>query len=532
MTDTCAHEIDRGTVGINIHTSIDKITGEEKIVMPERSIWMCTTRRCNLSCTYCYQGSHAVIPGGLSHFMPIEIATKAMEWSHKWGAGPLQVIWYGGEPLLGYKSVMKDLVPKWTAARRAMKLPPVSHSVTTNGTLLTPEVREWMDEVKMGMLLSLDGPQRFHDKSRPYYDKHSSWNDIKPEGILKWRPHQEIAWQLDPKNFDPATGAEQITPAVVDEMIALGFHNIAFNINWMDEWNEVARWNLQWLFKHITILMLERQKATEEVAALEAEAVKIALQGDAVTSGNSSYQRLRNMGHIGLTQDLIAKVEQRRQAAATKGLGCNWFGKLQRALTVDSKMSQPCGTGLNMVGVSPEGWLYPSQEMVYTVTQPNRAPGTLEYYRLGDLNKDPVLDLDRLTLLAEIKTSQMKPPAPFDCNTCVAHSASIGGCHCRYVGDYQAGQDVSNRFQVTKGYCQSTIAVHTGMLMGASVARYIRPDGWQGVQFHGSMQQRSGEQKAHVHTNTPKRTPTMDEMAQTVNKLMDRLAKLEKTNGA
>jgi sulfatase maturation enzyme AslB (radical SAM superfamily) len=422
--------------------------------------------------------------------MSMDIAQKAVEWSHKWGAGPLQVIWYGGEPLLGYKTIMKELVPKWTAARGAMKLPPVSHSVTTNGTLLTDEVREWMDQVNMGMLLSLDGPKRFHDKSRPYYDKHSSWDDIKPEGILKWRPNTEIAWQLDPKNFDPDSGAEQITPAVVDEMMGLGFKNIAFNINWMDEWNEKSRWNLQWLFKHITILMLERQRA----------------------------------------------VDAGEPDANTKGLGCNWFGKLQRALTVDSKMTQPCGTGLNMVGVSPEGWLYPSQEMVYTVVMPGRAPGTAEFYRLGDLNKTPVLDLDRLTALAEIRTEQMRPPAPYECKTCVAHSASIGGCHCRYVGDYQNGQDVANRFDVTPGYCQSTIAVHTGMLMGASVARYIRPDGWQGVQFHGSMQQRAGEKKqvvqpAHVHAGA-NRAPTMEEMTQTINRLMDRMKKLEDTHGA
>lgn len=389
--------------------------------------------------------------------MTMEIAEKAMQWSHLWAQGPLQVIWYGGEPLLGYKSVMHDLVPKWVYARRAYGLPPVSHSITTNGTLLTEEVREWMDSVGMGVLLSLDGPKRFHDKSRPYYDKHSSWDDIKPEEILRWRPNLEIAWQLDPKNFDPASGAEQITPDVLHEMMEMGFINVAFNINWMDEWNAEARWNLQWFFKHVTILMIERQRA--------------------VDAGEPNAQKI--------------------------GLGCNWYGKLQRALTVDHKMAQPCGTGLNMVGVSPEGWLYPSQEMVYTAAQPGRAPGTLEYYRLGDLNKSPVLDIPKLQELSQIRTEQMRPPAPFNCETCVAHSASIGGCHCRYVGDYKAGIDVTNRFDVTPGYCQSTIAVHTGMLMGASVARYIRPDGWNGVQFHGSMQQRAGSQIGKEHGPRP-----------------------------
>ncbi len=75
MTDSCS--IDKGTVGINIAERVDPTTGKPlPPLMPARSMWMCTTRRCNLSCTYCYQGSHAIIPGGLSHFMPMEIADR------------------------------------------------------------------------------------------------------------------------------------------------------------------------------------------------------------------------------------------------------------------------------------------------------------------------------------------------------------------------------------------------------------------------------------------------------------------------
>jgi hypothetical protein len=124
--------------------------------------------------------------------------------------------------------------------------------------------------------------------------------------------------------------------------------------------------------------------------------------------------------------------------------------------------------------------------MVYTVEKPDRAPGTSEFYRIGDLNKTPVLDVVRLAEVSTIRTEQMRPPAPFKCETCVAKSASIGGCHCRYVG--QDGMDPSNRFDVTPGYCESTVAIHAGMLMGASVARWIRPQGWSGKPYTGSME--------------------------------------------
>jgi sulfatase maturation enzyme AslB (radical SAM superfamily) len=504
---------------------------------PERSIWVCGTRRCNFGCSYCYQGAHTHVPDGLQSYMSRETADLMVGWSHKWAMGDLVVCWYGGEPLMTWDRLMRDLVPEWIEQRAALELPAARQTITTNGSLLRKEIQEWMDRYGVGMMLSLDGPKRFHDKSRPLTGQtKSTWDMIRPLELLAWRPRLEIAWQLDPKNFDPASGEEQITAEVVQEMREMGFKNLCFNINWMDEWSEVARWNLQWLFKTVTVWMIERQRAVDAVEAQKQELVQrtqmlYQQEGQVVPLKEGqelSFDTLVEAGVIG--KDTAKLFWEKQQEAERKGIGGKWWGQLQRALTSDQKMVQPCGTGLNMVGVSPEGWLYPSQEMVYTVVEPGRAPGTAEYYRLGDLRNTPVLDVAQLAKLSAIRTEQMRPPAPFKCETCVAKSASIGGCHCRYVGDRNNGVDVSNRYDVTPGYCQSTVAAHTGMLMGASVARYVRPEGWK--PFGGSMQDRSGggqgrPSRGNGHAHQPVQVSAVDRMSQDIARIAKRMEELD-----
>src|SRR5262245_27164900 len=125
-----------------------------------RTIWMCMTRRCNFACGYCYQGSHAKVPAHLEQYMSPETERLAMAWSHEWARDGASITWYGGEPLLAF-NLIREIVPEWEEQRGLLGLTPARHQVTTNGSLLLPPVRAWMDEHKFGLLFSLDGPKRF-----------------------------------------------------------------------------------------------------------------------------------------------------------------------------------------------------------------------------------------------------------------------------------------------------------------------------------------------------------------------------------
>ena len=431
------------------------------------TMWMCVTRACNCACDYCYQGSHSTL--GLEKHMTRDIYERAIRFSRTWCSLPpikqqdgtardpasLRVAFYGGEPLLCWDEIER-VIPVWREEFERLKRP-IKFGVTTNGSLLTDAVRAFFQKENVGFLLSLDGPKRFHDEARPYRGGQGTWDSIPLREILEWRPDQEVAWVLRPESFDPTSGKLQITPEVLREFLALGIRNVVLNLDWGTEWSPVARWNLHEFFKETGLLMVARQRALEQAEALIAER------------------------HLVGPEATAARAEANR-----RGMGCNWWGKLLRAMTVAEKMVQPCGaSSRQMIAVSPEGWLYPSQEMVYTSVLPDRAPGTDTYYRVGDLCADPIMDPEAMERTSRIKVSDMRPPSGLDCERCVAKSACIGGCHCRGIG--QDGIDPANRFDVSRGHCQSKVAALSGLLVAASISRWVRPVGWTGEEYQGSM---------------------------------------------
>ncbi|KKK90511.1 hypothetical protein LCGC14_2722280, partial [marine sediment metagenome] len=160
-------------------------------------------------------------------------------------------------------------------------------------------------------------------------------------------------------------------------------------------------------------------------------------------------------------------------------LQSNWESKYIKAGTVDTKMERPCGLATGMLALTPEGHIFPSQEMAFTVYEEGRAPGTPQTYKVGDLANIPVLDPFAQARVGLLKTEDMRTPIEpntgraYDCNDCIAKSACIGGCHCRYVG--MDGQDPTNRMDIPAGHCPSMRSMMTGIMMGHWIARELRP---------------------------------------------------------
>jgi len=375
------------------------------------SLWLVLRRDCNLACGYCYQtdanpSAHLKIVPGLKRAMERDVWERGAHWAAGWphDKSPLSVCLYGGEPLMAFQEI-KELVPYWNLHFMKERGRAIRWSVTTNGVLLFPPVREFMDRYGINMLLSLDGPKHLHDRTRIRHDGRGSWDQINPAEILRWRPNAEIAWQLDP--------ATRVEPRDLDEMIEIGFRNINFNINWLATWDAEARSWLAYFFRHVG---------------------RRSMRGEFST---------------------------------------NWTSRYNRAMTGTEKMAQPCGLGTGMLALTPEGWLYPSQEMAFSVFDPSRDPGTADWYRVGDIRKDPVLDVEAQRRVGGIKTSDMRVTAEgYSCGNCIAKADCIGGCHCRYVG--QKIGDPSYRYDVAAGHCQSLVAVHTGLLQAAAIEKRIR----------------------------------------------------------
>lgn len=133
------------------------------------------TEQCNLRCSYCcYSGayehnrSHSQNAMGSNDIDEIYNFILCSTTKR-----PLHIAFYGGEPLLQY-SLMQY------AIQRGFELlgNETIFSVTTNGTLLTPEKIEWLISHHVELVISLDGTKTFHDKHRFFANGKGSFDRV------------------------------------------------------------------------------------------------------------------------------------------------------------------------------------------------------------------------------------------------------------------------------------------------------------------------------------------------------------------
>src|SRR5580693_6669600 len=150
---------------------------------PLQRVVLNVTNQCNLACTYCYEYSADRIAqqDGKPKYMSADIAESAVEMLIKESAGRegLHVTFFGGETLLNFP-VMRSTVEY--AERRVAELGKrIEFSLTTNATLLTEEIVDFLSEHRIGVTVSIDGDQELNDKMRVFHDGRGSYNVIAPK---------------------------------------------------------------------------------------------------------------------------------------------------------------------------------------------------------------------------------------------------------------------------------------------------------------------------------------------------------------
>jgi uncharacterized protein len=126
--------------------------------MDIRAITFQMTKACNLACSYCYVQQDGRLSGKCITWEVIEKALCTLfsckdDLSHT-------VTFFGGEPLLQFNLMRKTI--EYT--KQCCKKP--RFSVTTNGTLLSPGVCEYLVENDVNLIVSYDGPCSIHDHYR------------------------------------------------------------------------------------------------------------------------------------------------------------------------------------------------------------------------------------------------------------------------------------------------------------------------------------------------------------------------------
>ena len=138
------------------------------------SIILMMAQECNLRCVYCYGEAGEYSNKGV---MPIETAKKAVEYIFsKSDSDDITITFFGGEPLIRFKEI-KQLVA-YSKELAKIKGKYVRFAITTNGTLLTEEISEFLMENKFSITISIDGNEEVTNKNRFFANYKGAYNYI------------------------------------------------------------------------------------------------------------------------------------------------------------------------------------------------------------------------------------------------------------------------------------------------------------------------------------------------------------------
>lgn len=131
---------------------------------------------CNMKCRYCFGGSGQFGSAGM---MSKEMAENYFKnFIKNQGKSDLQKVKFlGGEPLLNFDT-MKHILDLWERLRHQYTEKRVSFSFTTNGTLFTPEIVQYLKDKGVGVTISLDGPADTQNNSRRFRDGTSTFDSV------------------------------------------------------------------------------------------------------------------------------------------------------------------------------------------------------------------------------------------------------------------------------------------------------------------------------------------------------------------
>ena len=151
--------------------------------VPLSTMVLNVTNQCNLSCTYCYEyGEDKIVQtenGRQPKWMSEETARESVEFLLRESGRVAHLTFFGGETLLNFKVL--QFTVGYAKARAAELGKEIDFSLTTNATLLKPEVIEFLAEHNFGITISMDGPPDLQNKFRVFKNGTGSYELIVPK---------------------------------------------------------------------------------------------------------------------------------------------------------------------------------------------------------------------------------------------------------------------------------------------------------------------------------------------------------------
>ena len=201
----------------------DYITDEPLAEAPVRALSLSIAQKCNLGCTYCYaqEGNF----GGREKEMSPEAARAAVDllFSEAEPGDRLSLAFLGGEPLTN-RALVRECTERAASAAES-KGARVSFSVTTNGTLVTPDDGRFFERHGFAVTVSLDGVGDAHDRLRPFKSGSGSYERV----LERARPLLDMQRRMQVSARVTVTPANLELRETLEAFLALGFHSVGFS---------------------------------------------------------------------------------------------------------------------------------------------------------------------------------------------------------------------------------------------------------------------------------------------------------------
>lgn len=141
------------------------------------------TNQCNLACTYCYEyGEDKIVDtqyGSKAKFMDEETARASVDFLMKESGRSAHLTFFGGETLMNFPVLRSTIA--YARQRAAEENKEIDFSLTTNATLLKPEVIEFLAGNRVGVTVSIDGPKEMQDQFRVFHNGKGSYEVVAPK---------------------------------------------------------------------------------------------------------------------------------------------------------------------------------------------------------------------------------------------------------------------------------------------------------------------------------------------------------------
>lgn len=169
-----------------------------------RQMSLQVTQQCNFRCSYCVycSGDFELQRVHSSKRMSLKTALTAVDFfaARCGNQGQPAIGFYGGEPLLEFPLIQR--VVKYAEEKLYGKK--LAFAITTNASLLTVEIAQFLYEHNFLVTISLDGTPETHDRSRRFaIDGHGSFDVVREniEAVMKQCPDLKIFFNIvvDPR---------------------------------------------------------------------------------------------------------------------------------------------------------------------------------------------------------------------------------------------------------------------------------------------------------------------------------------------